>query len=152
VLPNLDVFMTNTYLLQVIAVNSLEELEPALESLGINARQYILLGIASSKTDLSQAEIASHLGVDATILGKLLHDLETRGLLERRRVPEDRRRHELLITRAGKVLLTKAEALRVKSENNLLDKLDATDREALLSLLMKAVGLPTPRSSTNTVP
>jgi DNA-binding MarR family transcriptional regulator len=141
VLPALDVFTTTTYLLQVMAIESLARFEAALLDFDINARQYVLLGVASSKSDLSQADIAMHLGVDATVLGKLLQDLETRGLLERRRVPEDRRRHELLITRSGKTLLSKAEALRKTAEDELLDKLDVDERKTLLALLMKAVGL-----------
>jgi DNA-binding MarR family transcriptional regulator len=44
-------------------------------------------------------------------------------LLERRRVPEDRRRHELLITRAGKALLTKAEA----SDSTYINKRSSLD-------------------------
>jgi DNA-binding MarR family transcriptional regulator len=141
VFPAIAVFMTNTYLLQVMAIDSLGTFEGALADLDINARQYVLLGVASSKTDLSQADIASNLGVDATVLGKLVQDLEVRGLLERRRVVEDRRRHELLITRKGRTLLSKAEALRATSENESLAKLNADDRQALRMLLMKAVGI-----------
>jgi DNA-binding MarR family transcriptional regulator len=134
--------MTTTYLLQVKAIDSLVHFEAALSDLDINARQYVLLGVAASKSDLSQADIAMHLGVDATVLGKLLQDLETRGLLERRRVPEDRRRHELLITKSGRTLFSKADALRKSAENELLDKLVPSERKALLELLKKAAGLP----------
>jgi DNA-binding MarR family transcriptional regulator len=141
VLPPLEVFATSTYLLQVKAIDSLDMFEAALTDLAINARQYVLLGVAASGSDLSQADIAMHLGVDATVLGKLVHDLETRGLLERRRVPEDRRRHELLITRTGKTLFTKAEAVRKSTENELFELLDSTERETLRKLLMKASGL-----------
>lgn len=140
VLPALDVFMSNTYLLQVLAVEALEAFEGLLSEHGINARQYLLLGVASTQSDLAQVEIANHLGVDATVLGKLLQDLETRGFLERRRVPEDRRRHELTITASGASLLAKAEKLRSTSEDALLEKLSNADKATLRKLLRKAIG------------
>jgi DNA-binding MarR family transcriptional regulator len=133
-------FDSTTYLLQKMAHRSLDAMEAAVEPLGITARQYLALAIAGGQADLSQNEIAARLGVDATVLGRLLGDLEERGYLERRRSREDRRRHELVISATGKKLLVKAQVAASAAEEAALAELPAADRAALRRLLRRATG------------
>jgi DNA-binding MarR family transcriptional regulator len=138
--PTTPVFSTNTYLLQLHASSVLEALEEALDPLGISARQYVLLGVAADASELSQVEIASYIGVEPTVLGKLLRDLEERGLLIRQRANEDRRRHSLSLTESGKSLFRQAEDHRAGSEQRALIHLTKTEQRTLRALLTKAAG------------
>jgi MarR family transcriptional regulator, lower aerobic nicotinate degradation pathway regulator len=135
-------FDSMTYLLQKTAHYTLSAMELAVESLGINARQYLILSIAAAQADLSQNEIATRLGVDATVLGRLIGDLEDRGHLERRRAVEDRRRHELVLSTSGKKLLARAQAAARTAEDTALNHLTTQDQRALLELLRKSANHP----------
>ena len=94
-----------TYLVQKVAVKALNALEESFDDLGITARHYIVLGLASDPDQPSQAVIAGKLGVDATVLGRMLDELEQRELVVRQRATDDRRRHELVLTKAGRETL-----------------------------------------------
>ena len=60
-----------------------------MEPFGINGRDLAVLSTVASEEPLSQLEVAARLGVDRTSIGDLLDSLEDRGLVERRRSPED---------------------------------------------------------------
>jgi MarR family transcriptional regulator, lower aerobic nicotinate degradation pathway regulator len=128
-------FSSTTYLLQKAAKHSLDESETAAASVGVTARQYLLLEIAASNGDLSQNEIAAGIGVDVTVLGKLLADLEDRELVQRTRAKDDRRRHELRITAAGSRLLAKAGKAIRAAEDQSLAALSPAQRRELHALL-----------------
>jgi DNA-binding MarR family transcriptional regulator len=137
--PDIHVFSTNAYLLQAHAASMLDALEEVLADLDISARQYVLLGVAADASSLSQMDIAQYIGVEPTVLGKLLLDLEARGYLVRQRSEEDRRRHELSLTDSGTLLFAKADLLRAQAEQEVLQHLSKSDQKALRSLLTKAM-------------
>jgi DNA-binding MarR family transcriptional regulator len=69
----------------------------------------------------------------------LLNDLEDLGHLERRRDPEDRRRHRVHITDAGRQALQRAARVQESIEDDVLQALDADERATLWRLLSRAV-------------
>lgn len=69
----------------------------------------------------------------------LLNELEERGHLARRRDPEDRRRHRVHITPAGRAALDRAARAQADIEDDVLQGLDAEQRATLLHLLTLAV-------------
>ena len=86
----------------------------------------------------TQQALAAQLSIDRTNLVGLLNELESEGLIERRRSPEDRRRHIVEVTPAGRETLAKAEFALAAVEDQVLAALDATQREALYQLLAQA--------------
>jgi DNA-binding MarR family transcriptional regulator len=76
--------------------------------------------------------------MDGTNIVGLLNELEARQLIERRRSPEDRRRHLVEVTDAGAEQLAKAECALSAAEDEVLGALDETQRETLYSLLQQA--------------
>jgi DNA-binding MarR family transcriptional regulator len=76
--------------------------------------------------------------MDGTNVVGLLNDLEAEQLIERRRSPQDRRRHVVELTAKGLELLDKAECVLAAAENEVLAALDEAQREALYSLLHQA--------------
>lgn len=76
--------------------------------------------------------------MDGTNIVGLLNELEARQLIERRRSPEDRRRHLVELTGAGAEQLAKAESALSAAEDEVLGALDETQPETLYSLLQQA--------------
>jgi DNA-binding MarR family transcriptional regulator len=62
--------------------------------------------------------------------------------IERRRSPQDRRRHLVQLTDAGGKQLTKAECVLSTVEDQVLGALDDSQREKLYTLLQQAATAP----------
>jgi len=78
-----------------------------------------------------QQALATTLDMDGTNVVGLLNDLEAENLIERRRSPEDRRRHVVELTEAGGEQLAKAECALAAVEEEVLGALDESPRETL---------------------
>ena len=86
----------------------------------------------------SQQALATTLQIDRTNLVGLLNELEAEGLIERRRSPEDRRRHLCDSPTPGHERLAKAEFALAAVEDEALAALTDAEREQLYLLLQKA--------------
>ena len=76
----------------------------------------------------------------------LLNDIEAHGWADRRRDPEDRRRHVVDITPAGLAALERADAALDGLEDDVLAPLSAEERETLRDLLARVLQpVPLPR-------
>jgi DNA-binding MarR family transcriptional regulator len=128
-----------TYLLQKVAKVALAGLEAELADLDLTARQYLLLTFAATGKELSQQDLAMKLGIDPTILVKLVDQLEDRGLLARARAADDRRRHQLVLTDEGKQLLREARARDQRVERQLTKPLGPR-ADDLRTLLRETLG------------
>jgi DNA-binding MarR family transcriptional regulator len=78
--------------------------------------------------------------MDGTNIVGLLNDLEADNLIERRRSPQDRRRHVVELTTVGAKKLAKAEFALAAVEDEVLAGLDHGQRELLYTLLHQASG------------
>ena len=93
----------------------------------------------AERDGIPQAELGDVCGVDANNLVLLLNELETAGFAQRRRDPEDRRRHIVEITETGRTAFRRSEQAREEVEDEVLAALDADQRDTLLPLLAKAL-------------
>jgi DNA-binding MarR family transcriptional regulator len=107
--------------------------------LGIKLKQLIALEILVRNEGCLQQELGATLMVDPNNCVLLLNDLDERGYVERRRDPQDRRRHIVVITAAGQKALAKAEAKLEELEGEVLANLDPAEREQLRDLLARAM-------------
>ncbi len=115
--------------------------ESALARLGLRPRHLVALTILRDHGgEIRQQRMAAALQIDGTNLVGLLNHLEAAGLVERRRSPEDRRRHVVELTGAGRRRLAQAEDALAALEDELLGALDDGERETLYRLLRKATG------------
>jgi DNA-binding MarR family transcriptional regulator len=112
--------------------------ESALQAAGLRPRHLLVLTVLRDMGESSQADLAGTLQLDRTNLVGLLNELETEGLIERRRSPEDRRRHTVLLTTDGRERLARAEFTLAAAEDLVLGALTAKQRDALYELLHKA--------------
>ena len=110
----------------------------ALAPTGLRPRHLIALSVLRERGPITQRDLASTLQMDRTNLVGLLNDLETRKLVERRRSPEDRRRHIVEMTEAGAEQLVRAEGFLVTVEDDVLGALDEEQRRTLHDLLRQA--------------
>ena len=116
------------YLLKHVQARLTEEQAKALEPFGINGRDLAVLAAVASGEPVSQLEVAGRLRVDRTSIGDLLDSLEERGLVERRRSPEDRRRNVVVLTATGEDVFAGGEQVRLEVEREFLAPLPDRDR------------------------
>jgi DNA-binding MarR family transcriptional regulator len=112
--------------------------ESALGSHGLRPRHLVALTMLRDHGGMPQHALAAALGMDRTNLVGLLNELERHGLVERRRSPEDRRRHIVELTRAGAERLAEAEDDLAEVEDDVLAGLTEAERATLYDLLRRA--------------
>jgi MarR family transcriptional regulator, lower aerobic nicotinate degradation pathway regulator len=109
-----------------------------MEALGVRPRHVVALTVLRDRGGSSQADLAGLLQIDRTNLVGLLNELEAEGWIERRRSPEDRRRHLVELTSAGAERLSKVEFALAAIEDHVLAALDPAQRATLYDLLRLA--------------
>ncbi len=111
----------------------------ALASLGLTPAQFALLNVLGARQGAIQQQLSSDMGMDPSAMVKLINELETAGLAERRRRPGDRRAWEVAITPDGRRTLERARRSVTQVEDEVLGGLTAADRRQLLTLLRRAL-------------
>jgi DNA-binding MarR family transcriptional regulator len=112
--------------------------EAVLTPLGLRPRHLVALTVLRDRGGSTQQALATTLEMDGTNIVGLLNELEAQKLIERRRSPEDRRRHLVELTDAGAKQLVTVEGALLAVEDQVLGALDETQRETLYRLLQQA--------------
>jgi DNA-binding MarR family transcriptional regulator len=111
------------YLLKHAQRRLVEAAAPVMAPFGIDGRELAVLTLLAAGSPLSQQEAADELDVDRTTMVALVDTLEAKGLVERHRSPQDRRKNIIELTPAGQNCLRDAGQAR-----------DEVDREYLAPL------------------
>src|SRR4051812_705202 len=134
-----------TFLLKRLGFAAKDRTMKAYEGTGLHPYHYAILLVLDEGSAETQGSIADALGYDRGQLVGLLDELEEQGLVERRRDPEDRRRHLVRMTSDGKRMLRRVRALAKKVEDEFLAPLAEKDRENLYALLLRLAETHEPR-------
>jgi DNA-binding MarR family transcriptional regulator len=92
----------------------------------------------------SQQQLGAALGLDPSGLISAIDELEAAGLVERRRARDDRRRHALFLTRAGRARLATAREASRKRAQALIAPLSDAEAQTLHDLLQRIDGTDRP--------
>ena len=90
---------------------------------------------------MNSRPIAESVGVAKSQMVAVVDELETKGLLERRVNPNDRRQHALYMTDAGLKVRETALGAAVEFENLIRSALTVAEAEIVLGALHKIAGL-----------
>jgi MarR family transcriptional regulator, lower aerobic nicotinate degradation pathway regulator len=132
-----ELVSSTTFLLKRLGFAAKERGMAVYEREDVHPYHYAILLALEEGGHETQGAIADALGYDRGQLVGLLDELEERGLIERRRDPNDRRRHLVQMTADGKRKLRRLRTLARELEDDFLEPLDAAEREQLHGLLLK---------------
>ena len=110
-----------------------------LASIGPTPALFALLNVLGARDGAIQQQLSADMGIDPSAMVKLIDELESAGLAERRRRPGDRRAWEVTITPKGRRTLERARGFAAQVEDEVLGGLNAADRRRLLTLLRRAL-------------
>ena len=109
------------------------------ELLGMRVKPYIALGFIQEHPGVSQQELEAAMFMDANAVVLLLNELESARYLVRRRDPQDRRRHIVEMTTAGRHALERADKARETLEEEVLAGLSPDERATLRKLMRRVL-------------
>jgi DNA-binding MarR family transcriptional regulator len=95
-----------------------------------------ILMLIDANPGVTQSRLAHAVGLDRSTMVGVLHALEARGLVERRR-GEDRRTNGLWLTRGGRALVAGLKRRIRSHERRVAARLTVDERAQLLELLQK---------------
>ena len=129
------------YLLSRCGMYAARQFGERLQTLGLTPRLWGALNVLDHEGTVSQQQLGQAIGMDPSSMVSTIDELESAGLVERRRHPSDRRAHALHMTSKGRETLASGRKLAKQAHNELLAPLSADERRALHDLLLKiAVG------------
>lgn len=140
-----ELLASTTFLLKRLGYAAKERGTEAYDREDLHPYHYAILLALDDGGHETQGAIADTLGYDRGQLVGLLDELEERGLIERRRDPDDRRRHLVRMTADGRRKLRRLRTLAGELEDDFLAPLSAAERDQLHTLLLKLAERHEPR-------
>jgi len=111
--------------------------DPDLAPLEISAAQYTIISVLTKCGVDSAAQLCKDLSYDAGAMTRMIDRLEAKGLVNRRRCPEDRRLVRLELTEAGLAALPKLRECSVRVLNRLLRGFSPTEARQLEGFMVR---------------
>jgi len=112
------------------------KLDERLKPMGLSqAKWRTLLRLSMSPGPLTQAEIASHLGIEEPTLVTLLHRLEDDRWVARRNASHDRRCKTVHLTRRAERVIEQINSAAFRLRHELLDDISPTDLKTCIRVL-----------------
>jgi DNA-binding MarR family transcriptional regulator len=138
VLPR-ELLDSPSFLLKRLGHVARDQVMDAFERTGLSPHHHAVLTVLDERPPDTQGAIADVLGYDRGQLVGMLDELEERGLIQRQRDPDDRRRHIVRLTPDGARALKHLRTVLTETEEDFFAPLDADQRETLRELLLQLV-------------
>ena len=113
----------------------------ALDPLGLRPPQFGVLTLIDAHPGSTQQELVTRSLIDASSMVAVIDELEGMGLAERRRHPDDRRKHAVYLTAGGSDTLERARKVAENMAQEVFAPLDEDELETLRRLLRKLAGV-----------
>ena len=113
----------------------------ALEPLGLRPPHFGVLQLIAAEPGRAQQELVDRSMIDPSSMVKVIDELESLGLAERRVDPNDRRKRAVHLTPAGAEMLGRARKAAMATADDVLGPLTPDERDTLRRLLRKMAGL-----------
>jgi len=110
------------------------------QDVGESPGRFATLTLIGRNPGISQTELSLAAGRDKSSLTPVVEDLVRRGMIERRRMRDDRRTYRLNLTAAGKKALTQLTRCARRHERILDSIIGMRDRKRFLQILKKIAG------------
>ncbi|HEY2672370.1 MAG TPA: MarR family winged helix-turn-helix transcriptional regulator [Rugosimonospora sp.] len=123
------------FLLAQVGAHAAARFAERISELGVIPADVGLLRMIATQPGRSQQSVAEELGVVPSRVVALVDNLERKGLIERRRNPQDRRNSALHLTTEGTHVMTEMRGLGSAHEDDICAALDDTQRAQLAGLL-----------------
>jgi DNA-binding MarR family transcriptional regulator len=101
--------------------------------------QYSLMTALAARGELEQNGLALEIGLERSSVAEVVPRLQRRGLLKRRRSPDDGRVRLIRLTRKGGVLLRRMAVAVQRAHDRTIDQLGKRDRDWFLLQLIRLV-------------
>src|SRR6476619_4684091 len=135
-----ELVASTSFLLKRLGFAAKERGMAAYEETGLHPYHFGVLLVLDEGSRETQGSIADALGYDRGQLVGLLDEL-----VERKRDPNDRRRHLVRLTSDGKKELRRLRTLAKQLDDDFLAPLSVAEREALHALLLRLAEVHEPR-------
>jgi DNA-binding MarR family transcriptional regulator len=132
------------FLLSQLGAYLADDFQRRLAPLGADPRMYAVLMALAADNGQSQRQLSAALGIHRNVMVGLIDGLEQRGLVERRRHPDDRRAFAVTLTDKARDLLPALDRESRALEDEITASLSANERATLLRQLQRisaALGL-----------
>jgi DNA-binding MarR family transcriptional regulator len=106
---------------------------------GLPTGSLTVLALIAANPGSSQTALARRAGLNDSALVGIIDQLEQRGLVERGRAANDRRRYQLAVTPDGRAMMETLFSVVTEQEAGIRDALGARDMAALLRLLDRVI-------------
>lgn len=127
------------FLLSQTGIHASQRFAQRIAAIDLQPPLFRVLNAVDAAEGCSQQAIGEAIGAPPSRMVAIVDELEQRGLLERRPLPEDRRVRTLLLTAKGRRLLARGRRIAAEHEEELTRGLTDTERKRLIALLQKLV-------------
>jgi DNA-binding MarR family transcriptional regulator len=127
------------YLIRRLQMISTAIIAEAFEDEDMPVSQWAVLTIIENHPEIDQSRLAEVVAIDKTNTGRLVDQLEAKGLVERRPNDSDRRVWMLRCTPLGHKVQKRLRARALATQETLLSCLEPRDRERLVDLMSHVV-------------
>jgi DNA-binding MarR family transcriptional regulator len=125
------------YLLSRTGRHAQKRFSERLEPLGLTPRVWGAMNVLAAEGEITQQALGACVGMDPSSMVATIDELESKGYVERRRHPSDRRAHALHLTELGRETLARARRVARGAGEELLAPLDEQERLQLHELLLR---------------
>jgi DNA-binding MarR family transcriptional regulator len=128
---------TLLYLVKQLELSVRARLDELMRPVGLTALQYTALTVLERHGDISSAQLARNSFVTAQTMADMVVILEDRGLIERHRDPDDKRRLLIALTPAGRAILADRRPHVAAIEKRMIGPLSTSDTALLRRFLVE---------------